>query len=78
MQEKLTGKYGARVRMNVTACQEEKTGKRDAEERKQSTDFKEAACCPSAVVQRAARRKNGLYKRKNRGNWNPRKGQHPY
>ena len=29
------------------------------EERKQSTDFKEAACCPYAVVQRAARRKIG-------------------
>ena len=30
----------------------EKTGKRKAgEERRQKTDFKEAACCPSAVVQ---------------------------
>ena len=50
--------------MNVTAYQEEKneetkTGKRKAgEERKQVTDFKEAVCCPSAVVQGAAQRKN--------------------
>ena len=46
--------------MNVAAHQEkennEKTGKRKEEERKQA-DFKEAACYPSAVVQRAARRK---------------------
>ena len=36
----------------------ENTGKREAEEeRKQSTDFREAKCCPSAVVQRAARKK---------------------
>ena len=46
--------------MNVAAHHKkeknEKTGKREAgEERKQSTDFKEAACCPSAVVQRVAR-----------------------
>ena len=47
--------------MNVTAHQEKKkneetkTGKRRAEEkRKQETDFKEAVCCPSAVVQGAA------------------------
>ena len=26
----------------------------EAEERKQSSDFKEIACCPSGVVQRAA------------------------
>ena len=45
--------------MNVTAHQEEmnkkmKTGYRRAgEERKQATDFEEAVCCPSAVVQGA-------------------------
>ena len=48
--------------MNITAHQEkeknEKTGKREAgEERKQSTDFKKAACCLSAVVQGEAWRK---------------------
>ena len=47
--------------MNVTAHQEKekyketKTGKRRAgEKRKQATDFKDAVCCPSAVVQGAA------------------------
>ena len=49
--------------MNVTAHQEKeeneetKKGKREAGERKkkkQATDFKEAVCCPSAVVQGAA------------------------
>ena len=48
--------------MNVTAHQEEekketKTGKRGAgkkKKRKQATDFKEAVCCPSAVVQGVA------------------------
>ena len=51
--------------MNVTAHQEKKkneemkAGKRKArEERKQATDFKEAVCCPSAIVQGAAQRKN--------------------
>ena len=54
-------KDGARVRMNVAAHQEktenERTGKREAgkEEEKRSTDFREAGCCPSAVIQRAAR-----------------------
>ena len=52
-------KDGARVGMNVTAHQqkeeneETKKGKRGAGEkkrRKQATDFKEAVCCPSAVV----------------------------
>ena len=39
--------------MNVAAHQDkEKTGKRKAgEERRQETDFKEAACCPFAAVQ---------------------------
>ena len=48
--------------MNVTAYQEKegneeiKKGKRVAGEKKrtQATDFKEAVCCPSAVVQGAA------------------------
>ena len=47
--------------MNVTAQQEKeknretKTGKRRAaEKRKQTTNFKEAVYCPSAVVQGAA------------------------
>ena len=48
--------------MNVTAHQEEeneetKKGKRGAgkkKKRKQVTDFQEAVCCPSAVVQVAA------------------------
>ena len=68
--------------MNIAAHQKEKnekTGKIDVgEERKQSTDFKEAACYFSAVVQRAARRKNGLYKGGARGNWDPRNGQQPF
>ena len=48
--------------MNVATHQEkEKTDNRKVgKERRQSTDFKEAACCRSAVVQGAARRKNGL------------------
>ena len=48
--------------MNVTAHKEEKnketkTGNRTAGEkrkRKQVTDFEEAVCCPSSVVQEAA------------------------
>ena len=49
--------------MNITANQkkeeneETKKGKRKAGEmkkRKQATDFKEAVCCPAAVVQGAA------------------------
>ena len=49
--------------MNVTAHQEKKKneetkkGKREAGEkemRKQATDFKEAVCCPTAIVQGAA------------------------
>ena len=50
--------------MNVTAHQEKEEneetnkGKRGAgemkEKRKQATDFKDAVCCPSAVVQGAA------------------------
>ena len=54
----------AHVKMNIAAHQEkEKMGKREEEkeERKQSTDFGEAACYPFAVVYRAARQKNDLY-----------------
>ena len=50
--------------MNVAAHQEkeenEKTGKRKAGVRRRQANFKEAACYPSAVVQGAARQKNGL------------------
>ena len=48
--------------MNVAAHQEknEKMGKRKAGEEKRQADFKEAVCYPSAVVQGAARRKNGF------------------
>ena len=61
-QHTLNRKRRSRVRINVTAHQEKdknkKTGKKElGEERKQPTDFKEAACRPSEVVQRAARRK---------------------
>ena len=49
--------------MNVTAHQEKKknretkTGKRRAGEKRkkiQATDFKEAVCCPSTIIQGAA------------------------
>ena len=48
--------------MNVAPHQEkkknEKTDKKEAgKERKQATDFKEAACCSSAVVQGEAQQK---------------------
>ena len=46
--------------MNVTAHQEKeknaetkKSKRRAGEERKQATNFEEAVCCPSAVVQGA-------------------------
>ena len=42
------------------------------------TDFKKAPCCPSAVVQGAARRKNGLRKGSALGNWDPREDQQPF
>ena len=72
--------------MNVAAHQEkkkkenEKTGKKEAreEERKQSTDLREAACCPNAIVYREARRKYCLYEENGRGNWNSREGQQPF
>ena len=70
--------------MNVTAHQqkekneETKKGKRGAGEkkkRKQATDFKEAVCCPSAVVQGQHSEK---MKGSARGNWDPREGQQPF
>ena len=69
--------------MNVAAHQRkeknEKMGKRETgKERKQATDFKEAACCPSAVVQGSARRKNGLFEGSALDNWDPREGQQRY
>ena len=52
--------------MNVAAYQKKKenenTGKIEAGiEKRQSTNFGEIESCHSAVVQRAARQKNGLY-----------------
>ena len=69
--------------MNVATYQEKdknkKTGKRKVgEERRQPTDFKEAACCPSAVVKGAARQKNVLFEGSARGNWNSREDQQPF
>ena len=65
--------------MNVAAHQEkeknEKTGQREEVEVRRQTDFKEAACYPSAVVQRAARRKNGLCEGSSWGNWDTWEGQ---
>ena len=68
--------------MNVAAHQEkkknEKTGKRNARVERRQTDFKEAACYLSAVVQGAARRKNGLSEGSARGNWDTREGQQSF
>ena len=68
--------------MNIAAYQEkeknEKTSKKKAGEERRQADFKEAACYPSAVVQGAARRKNGLCEKSARGNWDPREGQQPF
>ena len=54
-QRTLSRKDWAKVRMNVAAHQDkekkEKTGKRKAgKKRRQEFDFKEAVCCPFAVV----------------------------
>ena len=50
--------------MNVATHQErekdEKTGKKKAGVERRQANFKEVACYPSAVVQGATRRKNGL------------------
>ena len=70
--------------MNVTAHQEKeenektKKGKRGSGEkkkRKQATDFKEAVCCPCAVVQWQHSEK---IKGSPRGNWDPWEGQQPF
>ena len=48
---------------------------RAREDRRQATDFKEAVCCPCAVVQGAAQQKmNGSA----RGNWEPQEDQQPF
>ena len=65
--------------MNVATHQEkEKTVKRKAVVKRRQANFKEAACYPSAAVQGAARRKNGLCEGSAQGNWDPRKGQQPF
>ena len=69
--------------MNVSVHQDKeknvKTRKRKAgEERRQETDFKETACCPSAVVQGQHGEKMGLCRGGARGNWDPREGQQPF
>ena len=69
--------------MNVTAHQEKqneetKKGKRrsgEKKKRKQATDFEEAVCCPSAVVQGQHSEK---MKGSARGNWDPREDQRPF
>ena len=68
--------------MNVATQQEkeknEKTGKRKAGVERRQANFKEAACYPSAIVQAAARRKNGLYEGSAWAYWDPREGQQPF
>ena len=68
--------------MNVAAHHEkeknEKTGKRKAGVERRQANLKEAACYPSAVVQGAARRKNGLCEKSARGNWDPGEGQQQF
>ena len=68
--------------MNVAAHEEkeknEKTGKKKAGKERRQADLKKAACYPSAVVQGAARRKNGLCEGSARGNWETREGQQPF
>ena len=68
--------------MNVATHQKKKNEKRDKRKvcggRKQATDFKKTACGPSAAVQGAARRKNGLYEGSAWSNWNPREVQQPF
>ena len=52
-------------------------GKKEAKENKQLTDFSKTKCSPSVVIQRAARRRNGLYERSTWGNWDPHESQQP-
>ena len=55
--------------------EETKAGKGKAgKEKKQSTDFKEAVCCPAVVQGQHSERINGS----SRGNWYPREGQQPF
>ena len=44
--------------MNVTAHLEEENEETKKGKRKQATGFEEAVCCPTAVVQGAAKRKS--------------------
>ena len=68
--------------MNVAAHQEkeknEKTVKRKAGVKRRQANFIEAVCYPSAVVQWAARQKNGLCEGSAQGNWDSQKGQQPF
>ena len=68
--------------MNVAADQDkeknEKTGKRKAGVERRQANFKETGCYPSAVVQRAARRKNGLCEGSARDIWDPRESQQSF
>ena len=81
------GKDGTRVGMNVSTLKKKKkkkkkskkAGKREAgEERKMATNFKEAACCPSSVVQGGNTAKKGLCGGSVRSNWDPREGQQQF
>ena len=47
----------------------------EKKKRKQATDFEEAVCCPSAVIQGAAQLKN---EGECWGNWDPWEGQQPF
>ena len=69
--------------MTVGTQQEKENDKKTSkgevgEERKQTTDFKETTCCPSTVVQGAARQKNSLCEGSAQGNWDSREGQQPF
>ena len=69
--------------MNVATHQEkdnnERTGKGEVgEERKQTTEFKETACCPSTVVHGGCTAKNSLCEGSAQSNWVPREGQQPF
>ena len=59
--------------------EETRKGKREVGKReRKATDFKNAACCLSAVVQGAAMQKNGLCEGSARGSWDPRESQQPF
>ena len=58
--------------------QETKMGNRRAGEerkRKHATNFEEAVCCPSAIIQGQHSKKR---KGSAQGNWDPREGQEPF